>query len=116
VVNFAKSNLQVASCISRKVELDLLAQQTVHRLDIGFGYALRAVVVPHLRSAGPLGLEVSQTNFAPLQFSGTGGGNPFGGGFVRLHLVTHKEIPRKGKNIPVSGRIGKLFPLPSFLI
>ena len=102
-----KSNLQVASHIKSNRGLCLLAEQTVHRLDIRLGYALRAVVVPHLRSAGTLGLEVSQTDFAPLQFARTSGGYALGSGFVRLHLVTHKEIPRKGKNIPVLGDVGK---------
>lgn len=102
-----KSNLQVASEFKSNAALCLLAKQTIHRLDIGFGYALRAVVVPHLRSTGTLGLEVSQTDFAPLQFAGSRGGYPLGGGFVRLHLITHKEIPRKGKNIPVLIELSK---------
>ena len=77
---------------------NLLAKQSVHRFDIGFGHALRAVVVPHLRFGGSLGLQMRQTDFAALEFAGSSRGDPFCSRFVRLHLVAHNGFSSQGFN------------------
>jgi len=103
VVNFAfsrKADLQVATDLTKNEGFSsrLLAEQHFHRFDIGFGHALRAVVVSHLRLGGSLGLQMRQTDFAPLEFAGSRGGNPFGSGFMRLHLVAHNGFSSQGFN------------------
>lgn len=69
-------------------------QKPFHGFDIGFGDALRGVVIPHLRGAGTLGLQVSQSHFTALELAGSGRGDPFGGGFARFLFVAHDDFLR----------------------